>query len=393
MTISERDLDRWAARLLSFSLGGIKTGETVMIKGEVVAWPLIDRLQKRILKAGAFSDIFLLPPDNERGRVWGSAAAKYCTPRSLKCIPGWISDRYNSFSKYIEIYGMEHPELLSKGRPDTMRRIMELEKELTDIRLGKPWVITMFPTRAFASAEGVPYSAYERLLVEGSTVHPGAIKRIASRISRVLRRTGTLKIITAGGGGRALELNMNISGRNILDDMNGSNLPCGEVYTSPDASSVSGEIYLDMPISKQGECIEGTYLKFVSGKVVSFHSKKGQKKLAAILSTDAGSGRLGEVAFGINPMLKRPLMHPLFCEKLSGTMHIALGQCFPKAFVLNPSCAAGIDEYRGLLQAGVANTSAQHVDLVVSFRPGGSGRAVFLDGRPMKIRNGNWAVY
>ena len=45
-----------------------------------------------------------------------------------------------------------------------------------------------------------------------------------------------------------------------------------------------------------------------------------------------------------------------------------------------------------LVESGILNRSAQHVDIVTDFRPGGCGRAVQVDGTELAPRNGVWEV-
>ena len=49
--IRKKDLEVWANYLLDHSLGGIKSDDIVMIKGEHVCWPLISVLQDKIFRA------------------------------------------------------------------------------------------------------------------------------------------------------------------------------------------------------------------------------------------------------------------------------------------------------------------------------------------------------
>lgn len=387
-------LNKWSDILLDHSLKGITSKDVVMIKGEAAAWPLIAVLQEKILRAGGLADIFLVPPDNERGRVWGATAARLGNLSRMKALPAWQRQRYEAFTKYIEVLGMQSPELTQKVVGAGMRRIIQLDGELVRIRLGKQWVITMFPTPAFAKIEGLSFPEYRDLIFKGSTQSPLGMMKKAEQIASRLRKTKELRVVTSEPGSKkTYELKLSLARSIILKDTETrySSVPCGEVFTSPDANSVEGEIFFDMPISMQGDVIQGAYLKLVSGKIVSFRAKKGSRKLAHIVNTDKGARRIGETAFGINPGLPRPLMHPLFCEKLAGTMHLAIGGCLPTCFVADPSSKKGSAAFRGLVRSGVANLSAQHVDLVVSFRKGGAGKAVFLDGKELKISNGNWA--
>ncbi|OGR90872.1 MAG: hypothetical protein A2V88_02165 [Elusimicrobia bacterium RBG_16_66_12] len=377
---------------MKHSLRGIVRDDVVMIKGEEAVWPLISVLQEKILRAGALVDVLLVPRDNERGRTWSANVARFGTVSRLKALPEWQKLRYEHFTKYIEILGMASPELTTGVEGPVMHRILTLENELSKIRLRKPRVITMYPTPAFAKIEGLPFAQYRDIVVAASTQDPRKLGKMAERLAARLRKTRQIRIMTRHlRSGKACRLEVDIARRGIIKDTETlGNIPCGEVYTSPDARKVEGDIYLDMPVSAHGDVLRGIYLRFVSGRVVSFHAEKGHRRLAAILDTDAGAKRLGEIAFGINSGLIRPLAHPLFCEKLAGTMHIALGEAFPRAFVSDPTSRASRARMEAFVKDGIANNSAQHVDLVVSFRRGGAGEAVFLDERLLALRKGNW---
>lgn len=392
MKIEQKKLNKWAKILLDHSLQGVKKGDIVLIGGELAAWPLISTLQDKILKAGGMADISLRPPDNERGRVWGAAVARLGRMSNLATAPRWQRLRNETANKFIEILGMEHPELSRSPAGPLLKRILQLDSELRDICRKKKWVVTMYPTRAFASLEGLPFNRYSGVVLKGSTEPLSKTRSCAQRLISRLSGTKMITVVTrAPRSSRVLNLRIGVAGRRILTDLSGLNIPQGEVFTSPDANSVEGEIFLDMPILAQGAVIRGIYLKFSGGRVVSSRAEKGGEILSEMLNADSGARRLGEVAFGINSGLDVPLKHPLFCEKLAGTMHIAVGKCFPQAFVADQTTKKGKAAFKNFVRSGAANTSVRHMDLVVSFRKGGAGKGVFLDGRELKLRNGNWA--
>jgi aminopeptidase len=125
---------------------------------------------------------------------------------------------------------------------------------------------------------------------------------------------------------------------------------------------------------------------------VQYSAEVGQEHLAAIIETDDGSHRLGEVALGMNPGLDRVLKHPLFVEKVGGTLHIAIGASYEDCYTEDPSSDEGKARINDLAERGVLNRSAQHVDIVTDFRPGGCGRTVQVDGVELAQRNGVWEV-
>ena len=52
----------------------------------------------------------------------------------------------------------------------------------------------------------------------------------------------------------------------------------------------------------------------------------------------------------------------------------------------------GKNETDQLVKEGIMNNSAQHVDIVTDFRPGGVGREVYLDDTKLRIENSIWVI-
>jgi leucyl aminopeptidase (aminopeptidase T) len=92
----------------------------------------------------------------------------------------------------------------------------------------------------------------------------------------------------------------------------------------------------------------------------------------------------------MNPGLEHVLKHPLLVEKVGGTLHIAIGSSYEICYVEVPSSDEGKKRIAELEASGALNRSAQHVDIVADFRPGGCGRRVFLDEQEVVPRNGVW---
>lgn len=391
--ISQEDLNTWADYLLNYSLNGITPDDVVMIKGEHICWPLISVLQNKIFKAGAIADVNLVPPDNDRGKVWGAAIARHGTVKQIERVPDWHMERYNNMTKYIEILGAESPDLF-EGLPElNAKTIMRADEPYKNIRLGKPWVLTLYPTQGFAELEGMSLKDYADVIVRASTVDPRMLEDVEEDIYKLMDKSSTITIVTEyPHTGDELVLKMDISKRNIIKCTGERNFPDGEVFTSPNANSVEGEIYVDLPVFQGGTTIQGIYLKFEDGKIVEYSAKLGHDALTKIIETDTGSHRLGEVALGMNNGIKKVLKHPLFVEKVGGTLHIAIGASYPECFTEDPNSIEGKNETEEFLKKGIMNKSAQHVDIVTDFRPGGVGRAVYLDDVRLQIENNIWVV-
>jgi len=391
--ISRKDLETWAEYLLDHSLGGIMPEDVVMLKGEHITWPLMSILQDKIFAAGAIADINIVAPDNDRGKVWGASITKFGTKEQIDRVPEWQHKRYEAMTKYIEILGSENPALFSNLPEETSAHLMKADYPFKMLRLAKPWLLTLFPTQAFADLEGMTLEEYTKIIVKASTTDYKKLEEIEEPLAQLMEKADTVRIQThCPNTGNLLELQMDISKRLVTRGVGKRNFPDGEIFTSPDANSVQGEIFVDLPVYYNGVTVQGIYLKFENGKIIEYHADKENETLTKIIETDEGSHRLGEVALGMNSGLQKALKHPLFVEKVGGTLHIAIGESYPASYVKDPSSEESkvlLEEYT---KKGIINNSSQHVDIVTDFRPGGAGRAVYLDDIKLEIKNNIWSI-
>ncbi len=391
--IRREDLETWADYLLDHSVDGVGPEDVVMIKGERIGWPLMSVLQDKVFAAGAIADICLVPPDNDRGKIWGGSIARHGTVEQIQRVPEWQLARYQAMTKYVEVMGAESPELFQGLPEETSSALVRADEPYKTIRLLKPWVITLYPTQGFADLEEMSLEEYTNVIVSASTFDPRLLEDVEEPIYQVMSESRTIRIVTEDPRtGRMLELSINISDHNVVKCTGKRNLPDGEVFTSPDARSPEGEIFVDLPVFQGGTTIRGIYLRFEGGVIKEYSAQEGGDALANVIETDEGSRRLGEVALGTNAGISKVLRHPLFVEKVGGTLHIAIGASYPECYVEDPASAEGREKCEGLAKAGILNLSAQHVDIVTDFREGGAGRAVYLDDTQLEVRSGNWVV-
>ncbi len=391
--IAKNDLEKWADYLLDYSIGGVKKDDVIMVKGESICWPLISVLQDKIFKAGGIADINIIAPDNDRGKVWGNSIAKFGSKEQIKKIPEWHIDRYKAMTKFVEILGVSTPELFDGAKEELAQEVMKVDAPVKEIRLSKPWVLTLFPTQGFADMEGMTLKEYSDFIVKASTVDPRLLDDVEENIYQLLKNSSEIKVQTVHPKTKKeLELKINIARRKIIKCAGENNFPDGEVFTSPDANSVEGEIFVDLPVFQGGMDIQGIYLRFEGGIIKEYTAEKGFEALKNIIETDEGSHRLGEVALGMNSGMDKVLKHPLFVEKVGGTLHIAIGQSYPEAYVDDENSEEAKKEISNLKSKGIFNESAQHVDIVTDFRPGGTGKAVYIDNVKLEIKNNIWVV-
>jgi len=319
--------------------------------------------------------------------------AKHGKVEQIQRTPQWRRARYEAMTKYIEILGAENPALFANLPDETAAEITKTDYTFKQIRLSKPWVLTLYPTAGFAEMEGLPLDKYTGIIVKASTTNPKLLEEVEKPIAQLLGKSHRVRIETQHPKtGKLLALEMDITGRKAVQCTGKENFPDGEVFTSPNANSPAGEIFVDLPIFCNGVTIEGIYLEMKEGKIINYSAEKEFAALKKIIETDEGSHRIGEVALGMNRGLQTALKHPLFVEKVGGTLHIAIGDSIPESYVDDPSSDEGKALLREFIDKGIYNKSSQHVDIVTDFRPGGAGRAVFLDNTKLKIKDNIWVV-
>jgi aminopeptidase len=142
-------------------------------------------------------------------------------------------------------------------------------------------------------------------------------------------------------------------------------MPSGEVFTGPHEESAQGVVRFTIPASPSGVEVAGVELRFEDGRVVHASADRGEDYLLAMLETDDGARRLGELGIGTNFGIDRPTGMILLDEKIGGTVHLAIGRSYP--------------------ETGGTNESAVHWDLICDLRSQGrltaDGETILEDGR------------
>lgn len=166
------------------------------------------------------------------------------------------------------------------------------------------------------------------------------------------------------------------------------NMPTEEIFCTPDNRKAEGRVYSTLPLNFQGNLIDRFYLEFHAGEVVDFGAETGYEALKALLGTDAGAKRLGEVALipRRSPISEMGILfyNTLFDENAS--CHFAIGEGFPECI------EGGLDMSQEELTAAGVNHSAAHVDFmlgaddlcITGTDESGEETLIFQDG--------NWAI-
>lgn len=166
-----------------------------------------------------------------------------------------------------------------------------------------------------------------------------------------------------------------------------ANIPTEEVFTAPHRLNVNGHVTNKLPLSHNGNIIDGFTLTFKDGEVVDFKADQGEDVLRDLLNTDEGARRLGEVALvpDDSPISNRNTIfyNTLFDENAS--CHIALGSAY--GFNVEGGTEMTTEEK---LAHGL-NDSLIHVDFMI----GSPDLTIYGitqdDEKELVFENGNWS--
>jgi aminopeptidase len=342
------------ARLLVRYCIGARPGQTVGVSGESAAEPLLAAVYGALLEAGAHPVVRMAP------RGAGALLYRHGKARHFTEITPYQRAYARTMDATIRILSASNTRELSAADPRKQAALAKATRPLTNILLAKPWVLTLFPSDAYAQDAEMSLQAFEDFVYAAIMADEPdplrawrALRTEQARLIARLRRADTIRIV-----GPDTDLSLSVKGRRFINSDGRHNMPSGEVFTGPVENSAEGYIRYDFPVCHAGREIDGIRLVFRGGRVVEADAEKNARFLHAMLDMDAGARRLGELGIGTNRRIQRFTKNILFDEKIGGTVHLALGKSYP--------------------ETGGRNNSALHWDMIKDLRKGG---ALYVNGR------------
>lgn len=360
-------IEKLARVLVRYSIG-VKKGDWVRIQGNAITADLMRACLRETLLAGGNPTL--------RAGIEGAAEISYrlSSEDQLRFIPPSEKLEFEKLDGLISFWGGWNTREFTGIDPKRMALAQAARKPLFDRMLKRiadrslRWVGTQYPTQSSAQDAEMSLAEYEDFVFRAGLLHkPDPVaewRRVSREQARLVRRLNRFKTIRIKGP--ETDLSFDVAGRKWINCDGHQNFPDGEVFTGPVENSARGQIYYQFPASHNGREITGIRLTFREGRVVKATADKGEEYLNAMLDTDPGARRVGELAFGTNYGITRYTKNTLFDEKIGGTMHIALGASLP--------------------ETGGRNKSALHWDMVCDTR---TDHTIYGDGKPIH-RNGKF---
>ncbi len=219
------------------------------------------------------------------------------------------------------------------------------------------WCILRYPNPSMAQMAGRSTEDFANFYYNVCCLDYPAMARACKPLTQLLTDSKTVRIKGPG----LTDLSFSIEGINGIPCTGNMNIPDGECFTAPVRDSINGSVQFNTPTIHDGESYNNILLYFENGKVVNAEASTDAQTAALnkAVDIDAGARYAGEFSFAFNPFILEPMGDILFDEKISGSFHIALGQCYDEA----PN----------------GNKSSIHWDLVCIQRPEYGGGEIWLD--------------
>jgi aminopeptidase len=362
----DQRIERLGRLLAAYSLD-INKGERVIISSDLAAIPLVRAFYREAVLRGGHPEILLKDQYCHETMLKEGTDEQLLTPspsyhRAVETAQAYLTIWGDTNTRYLSNVDPERIQMQRKGWEEVERLMVERERR-KEIR----WCGTQFPTDACAQEASMSLQEYEDFCYsaclldrEDPVKEWWDMRKEQDGVCKMLEGKRSIRILAED-----TDLRMDVANRPWVRCAGLSNMPDGEVFTSPVEESLEGHIRFSFPGIFMGREIEDIRLWFEHGKVVKATAAKGQDLLEKILSTDPGACYAGELGIGTNYGIKRFTRNMLFDEKIGGTVHVAVG--------------------RGFAESGGKNFSVIHWDMLCDLRNGGEliadGEVIYRDGR------------
>lgn len=356
-------LQKYARLLVHYCLE-LKEGERLYVRTTTLAEPLVREVYRAALQAGAVVEVELEFCEQNRLLLTegGEKALAYAPTLYKQAMAEWEAYLYiRAPFNLREDQNIDGAR--AKLRQEAVRESQQLYYERTATRALKR-NLCQYPTQASAQEAGLSLEEYEQFVYGACKLFDPApqaswleVRRSQQRIVDRLNRGE--KVHYQGEG---IDIRFNTKGRTWINSDGQTNMPSGEVYTSPVEDSVEGVIHFTHPAIYQGNEVEGVTLWVKEGLVERWEARRGKAVLDRVFQLD-GARRFGEAAIGTNYGINRFTKNILFDEKIGGTVHMAVGQSY--------------------LQTGGKNQSPVHWDMIADMTQNG---AIYVDGEKIYER-------
>lgn len=216
------------------------------------------------------------------------------------------------------------------------------------------WCVLRYPNDVMAYEAGMSTKQFTDFLFNACLLDYSKMEPQMNKLAELMRKTDKVRIV-----GPETDISFSIKNIGAVVCSGHRNIPDGEVYSAPVKNSVNGVIRFNTSSHMDGKKFSNIKLWFENGKIVNCEHNGRKEDLENIFNKDAGASYVGEFALGVNPFITKDMCNILFDEKIAGSLHMAIGNCYKTA----PN----------------GNSSEIHWDLVLIQTPEYGGGQIYFD--------------
>ncbi len=359
---------KYAELLVDYCLE-IEEGQRLYIQSTTLAEPLIREVFRAAMQRGAAVETDLRFCEQERIFYEGAesemqlAHASPLTETAMK--------KYEAFLNIRAPFNLREDQSVDPGKRKRRQKHLEHLNQAYFKRTARgdlTRTLCQFPTQANAQEAGMSLEEYSEFVFGACRLDADdpmsewlKVRDRQQSYVDYLNECRTIRYVNP-----ETDISCSIDGRTWINSAGRTNMPSGEVFTSPVEDSVNGSIHFDYPAVYKGHEVQGITLEVENGYIERWNARIGQRVLDEIFSID-GTRRFGEIAVGTNERIQQATKNVLFDEKIGGTVHMAVGQSY--------------------LQTGGENQSTVHWDMIADMSEG----AIYADDEKI-YENGRFLI-
>jgi len=344
--LTDIQLERYADVLLwglrTARRGNYKKKDTILVRYDLQAIPLAERLQAKILDMG-LNPVLRMGLTSTMERNFFEKANNQ---QLVFQVPGKKTLCENIHGS-IYIHAPESLTHLSHIDPKKIGKVAVARKHLRDILDSREdrglfgWTLCMLPTAELAKQANLTARQYSNQIVKACYLDRKdpveAWKAVFENAKRLKKWMNNMDVAYYWIRSKNTNLKITPGRYRKWIGISGHNIPSFEIFLSPDWRGTEGVFFADQPSFRSGNYVKGVRLTFKKGNVVKVEAQKGEDFVTKQLSLDNGASKVGEFSLTDKRFsnINRFMANTLYDENFGGSFgncHVALGASYSDTF-------------------------------------------------------------
>jgi len=322
--------------------GKFKKYDTVLVRAEIGALPLVEAVYARLLDKKYNATVRFMAPESLQYALYTKADDK-----QLAYIPAGEIDFQGALNGLIALRAPENLTALKNVDPARIGKSAVARKPIKDLldqteQAGKfSWTLANFPTEELAKKAGLSLKEYANQVAKACFLNEknpvAKWQEVMKQIGQIGKWLNGLKMERLHVQSAHMDFEVLLGEKRRFVSGSGCNIPSFEIFTSPDWRGTRGVYFADLSSYRNGNYVKGMRLEFKDGRAVKATAEKGQDFLRKMLAMDRGAAQIGEFSLTDRRFSKidKFMADILFDENFGGkhgNCHVAIGSSYADTY-------------------------------------------------------------